>query len=210
MCSMSQISSTEFKIDQNLSIYISYVADENANEEYIRNVFKYLNIGDVKRVDFQPKISVYSNESFGKVAFVHMKTWYKNICVENLQERIMNNKVNKEARIVHNDPSYWVLKRNKRDTLDNSLEKMNERIAYLEQQNSNFETKIGHLEWMVGLHDANIRYLCNKVNIDTTVQSTYLPQLTTSTPVNMFNDIWGKRLRKRFHSINYHENREVD
>ena len=236
MCSSSQIdgyhwtpplTTSQYNVDQTLSVYISYVADEDAREEYIKHIFNSLNLGIVKRVDFQPKYSVYSKNSIGKAAFVHMEKWLDNVCVENLQEKIMEDG-DKEARIVHDDPRYWVLKRNKRPIPENYAEQLTnlqnsvfetnkqhtERISALEQYNTTLETTLGQMQWWIRLHDSNIRYLCDRVNTDNPVQATVVSQPSTSTPVHyntdMFDEAWGKRLRKRTHPVNYEENSDAD
>ena len=178
-------SPTEWKIDQAMSLYIPYVADKDANRLYIAETFYNLNIGDVKRVDFQPHHSVYSTDPYGKSAFVHMERWFENVSVENLQKRIRDNIESKEARIVHDDPEYWVLKRNKNPIPDSYTENMEnlvmlqqsvtvltERTDYLAQKNTNLEATIEQMWWWIRLHDSNIRYLCNKVNPLPPVQST--------------------------------------
>lgn len=44
-------------------------------------------------------------------AFVHFEQWYDNISTLNFQERVKNS--DKEARIVYNDPWFWVCFENK-------------------------------------------------------------------------------------------------
>ena len=67
-------------IIQSLSVYIPSVSIEHANYHYFYDVFNTLNIGMVKRVDFQPK-----NDSLTFMAFVHMVKWYENEPVMKLQ-----------------------------------------------------------------------------------------------------------------------------
>ena len=230
MCSMSQIKGIDceplkntYNIDKTLSVYIPYVANEDANTEYIKNRFNTLNLGIVKRVDFQPNYSVHSKNSIGKKAFVHM-VWFDNISVEHLQEKIMNGGYI-EARIIHDDPRFWVLKRNKRPIPENYAEQLanlqksvfetnkqfTENIQSLEQKNRNLETTIGYMQWWIRLHDANIRYLCDRFNSNATVSATLVSQPSTSTPVSaytntdMFDGGWSRRLRKRSNQINYNE-----
>ncbi len=174
MCSESPVlqkftqqeeSTMKLSIDQDLSVYIPYLENQHANEEYIRNIFNSLNIGDVKRVDFQPKSNVYLDTSHDKVAFVHMERWFNNICVHNLQERILDE--NNEARIVHDDPHYWVLLRNKRPIPENFSEQLSilsARINTLEQKNIVLETTIGEMQWWIYQNNNNINFLNSKFN----------------------------------------------
>ena len=208
-------SNMELSIDQNLSVYIPYLENQHANEEYIRNIFNSLNIGYVKRVDFQPKTNVYLNTSHDKVAFVHMERWFNNICVHNLQERILDE--NNEARIVHDDPHYWVLLRNKRPIPENFSEQLSllsARINTLEQKNMVLETTIGQMQWWIHQNNININFLNSKFN--NAVQAIPISQSnpkTTSLPppppspkeqydnssVNNSNNsnTWSNRLRTR-------------
>ena len=190
-------SNLQFNIDQTLSIYIPSILDEYANPQYIRSIFQNLNIGIVKRVDFQPINT--SSTSSDKMAFVHMLYWYTNVVVENLQERI--NSTGLEARIVYDDPHYWVLQKNKRPIPDNYAEQlvqlqksafevnqqMNSRITNLEQKNTELETTLAHMQWWIRLHDANINYMCNKFGLnggETSVLSSTDVD-TTNTMTNM-------------------------
>ena len=181
-------STPSFNIIQSLSIYIPSVNIEHANYQYFYNVFNTLNIGMVKRVDFQPK-----NDSPTFMAFVHMVKWYENEAVMNLQEKILNEDPNvHEARIVHNDPDYWVIKPNKNPIPDNYAEElaqvklnmgtlMNVINKQSETINSLSET-IKSVRYMNQLHDANIKIL-----IDALQQQ----------------DSWENRLRTRKTSVKY-------
>ena len=181
-------STPSFNIIQSLSIYIPSVNIEDVNYQYFYNVFNTLNIGMVKRVDFQPK-----NDSPTFMAFVHMVKWYENEAVMNLQEKILNEDPNvHEARIVHNDPDYWVIKPNKNPIPDNYAEElaqvklnmgtlMNVINKQSETINSLSET-IKSVQYMNQLHDTNIKIL-----IDALQQQ----------------DSWENRLRKRKTSVKY-------
>ena len=217
MCSESvsltnMISPTfSWNIDRNLSVYIPYVDNSCANEEYFKHVFKSLNIGIVSCVYFRTKQSVYSNTSYGKTATIYMKDWFDNISVEHLQEKILEDN-GPEARIVHDDPHYWVLQENKKPVPENYIERLthlqNEmvktnkelftRINFLEQKNLTLETTIAEMQWWIKLHDTNINYLCNKVNSPIVESSPNTNQVT-------FQTIWENRLRERSNRVNYRD-----
>ena len=175
-------------IIQTLSVYIPSVSIEHANYQYFYDVFNTLNIGMVKRVDFQPK-----NDSPTFMAFVHMVKWYENEAVMNLQEKILNEDPNvHEARIVHDDPDYWVIKPNKNPIPDNYAEElaqvklnMGTLMSVINKQsetiNSLSET-IKSVQYMNQLHDANIKILINALQQQ---------------------DSWDNRLRKRKTSVKY-------
>ena len=175
-------------IIQTLSVYIPSVSIEHANYQYFYDVFNTLNIGMVKRIDFQPK-----NDSPTFMAFVHMVKWYENEAVMNLQEKILNEDPNiHEARIVHDDPDYWVIKPNKNPIPDNYAEElaqvklnMGTLMSVINKQsetiNSLSET-IKSVQYMNQVHDANIKILINALQQQ---------------------DSWDNRLRKRKTSVKY-------
>jgi hypothetical protein len=204
-------SNMEFTIDQSLSLYIPYIENRYANEEYIRNTFKSLNIGDVKRVDFQTKTTPYSDTSHGKLAFVHMERWFNNICVHNLQERILDE--NNEARIVHDDPQYWLLLRNKRPIPENFSEQLSllsARINTLEQKSMGLEKTIEEMHWWIYYNNTIINFLYSNVNnmdqatpisqaypVTTTPEPPPSPKANYNITSDSNSDLWKNRLRSR-------------
>jgi len=95
-------------MEQSLSLYIPHVF-ENISEKKMIDVFEDQGLGKVKNIDFIEKID--KNGKIYKTAFVHFECWYDSIITRNFQERIKN--PNKEARIVYNDPWFWVCFENK-------------------------------------------------------------------------------------------------
>ena len=86
-----------------MSIYIPRIF-ANITKDFIVDTFEFQQIGKVKQVDFVEKM-----DNKGKTynsAFVHFDFWYDNISASNFQKRVKDE--NKEARIVYNDPWYWV------------------------------------------------------------------------------------------------------
>ena len=91
----------------NLSLYIPHVF-LNLNESFIADMFESLRIGRVDRVDF-----VRKSDRYGKpynAAYIHFAEWYTGPAVENFVERVKNPA--KEARIVYEDPWYWIVLEN--------------------------------------------------------------------------------------------------
>jgi len=95
-------------MEQSLSLYIPHVF-ENISEKKMKEVFEDQGLGKVKNIDFIEKMD--KNGKIYKTAFVHFDCWYDSIITRNFQERIKN--PNKEARIVYNDPWFWVCFENK-------------------------------------------------------------------------------------------------
>lgn len=101
-------SNNSYEVRQGLSLYIPHVFP-NFTKEYIAKVFDDLVIGYVDHVDLVPK-----QDRFGKnynAAYVHFAEWYERPATEHFQERVLN--PNKEARIIHDDPWFWIVLENK-------------------------------------------------------------------------------------------------
>jgi len=93
---------------QNISLYIPHIF-ANYTKEDVSRVFEDLNIGKVKNIDFVSKMS-----KEGKVynsAYIHFVEWYDTIVAYNFQSRVLD--VNKEARLMYEDPWYWIVLENK-------------------------------------------------------------------------------------------------
>jgi len=91
----------------NISLYIPHVFP-NFTEGYIASVFEDLEIGCVDHVDLVSKL-----DNSGKpynAAYIHFKYWYSGPIAENFQARVQD--PSKEARIVHDDPWYWIILEN--------------------------------------------------------------------------------------------------
>ena len=121
-----------FNINSDLSIYIPRVF-ENITEDRIKEVFLTLCIGDVSRVDFVVRPENGVDQYTTNMAFIHFNTWYDNITTEHLQERIYDH--DREARIVYEDPYYWVLLPNTNPRTENELlleDKLNCQLAMIQ------------------------------------------------------------------------------
>ena len=91
----------------NISLFIPHMF-KNFTAEYIAKVFDKLKIGMVDHVDFVPKVDRHGRQY--NAAYVHFKHWFDGAIAANFQERVLNPK--KEARIVHDDPWYWIVLEN--------------------------------------------------------------------------------------------------
>ena len=164
----------KYNINENLSIYIPYINREQADENYIKHIFNTLNIGIVNHVDLYE----CSHSSNYKMAFIYMKKWYDGLLVQHLQEKILD--IKQEARLVYDDPQYWVLLPIKHPFPENYTERIdylhkllmetnrltNIRINTLEEKNKARETEILHMQWWIKLQHTNILYLYSKLNND--------------------------------------------
>uniref|UniRef100_A0A6C0E1Z3 Uncharacterized protein n=1 Tax=viral metagenome TaxID=1070528 RepID=A0A6C0E1Z3_9ZZZZ len=101
--------------NNNMSLYIPYVRLD-VEKEFMADLFGYLDIGCVSRIDFVTKTNKYGNRYHR--AYIHFERWYETIVSYNFQEKVKE----KTARLVYNDPYYWVvlenpIKINKGDTI---------------------------------------------------------------------------------------------
>jgi hypothetical protein len=138
-------------INQKLSIYIPHVF-LNITKERICDVFENQAVGEVERVDFIPKKGKDGKEY--NTAFIHMKCWYDNDCVFNLQSKIKT--TNSTARIVYDDPWYWNIYENMNPRSLNEL-KLEEKIYNQNNQINNLTTEMQKI-------DAFSQYLEDELN----------------------------------------------
>ena len=98
---------TQTQTHTQMSLYIPHVFP-NFDEQYIANVMKEMNYGIVDHVDLVSKID--KNGKRYNSAYVHFASWFSGTIVENFQAKVRD--PNAEARIVHDDPWYWIVLEN--------------------------------------------------------------------------------------------------
>jgi hypothetical protein len=81
----------------------------------IVKTFESLNLGEVESVDIVMKTGK-NNEPI-KMAFVHFHQWYNNSGANNLRQKIED--PNCEAKLVYDDPWYWIVLPNTSEHKDN-------------------------------------------------------------------------------------------
>jgi len=94
-------------VNQSLSLFIPHVFP-NITQERIADVFYRLGLGEVKRVDRILKRDANDNEYYS--AYVHFNEWFNTKTVLHFQERVY--RPDKEARVVYDDPWYWIVLEN--------------------------------------------------------------------------------------------------
>jgi len=92
----------------NMSLYIPHVF-ANISEDRIINAFEGQIIGKVKNIDLVGKMGK-DGKPYNAV-YIHFEYWCDNSVARNFQERVLN--PNKEARIVYEDPWFWIVLENK-------------------------------------------------------------------------------------------------
>jgi hypothetical protein len=112
---------TTTAFNYNLVIYIPRMNTFWATPEKVKEVFIKQNIGMVSRVDIIKKRVTKQRKrerkhvggDYMRSAHVYFKTWFDTEANRNLQARIMD--PNKEARVVIDEPWYWLLLESQRN-----------------------------------------------------------------------------------------------
>ena len=156
---LNENSVDKFNINQKLSIYISEIQDKYANEEYIKNLFENLKICKINSVYFR------KNSNCTLCAVIYIDYWYNNIMVETMQKKIITPEV--DAILVYDDPNYWLLHENKISlyNTNHELMQLEKIINYQNEKITTMEKAFNDISWFIKLHDANIEYLSNKINL---------------------------------------------
>ena len=92
----------------NISLYIPHIFD-NFTKDFVASVFEKCLIGKVEHIDFISKLG--KDGKTYNAAYIHFEYWFENSTAERFQERILDGK--KEARLVYDDPWYWIVLENK-------------------------------------------------------------------------------------------------
>jgi hypothetical protein len=95
-------------INHNLSLYIPRVF-ANITKERIARVFESLNFGYVSRVDLVVKES--PNGQHYNSAYIHFDEWFDTTANRAFQDRVIHPE--RDARVVYDDPWYWIVLENK-------------------------------------------------------------------------------------------------
>jgi hypothetical protein len=103
---------SQYNINQNLSLVIPSILPQRTNEQYIIDVFHKQNIGKVYKVDI-----IRKKDEPGRCypiyqAFIYFSAWYENDIAYHFQQRLYSEK--KQTRIVYDDPCYWIIFENKK------------------------------------------------------------------------------------------------
>ena len=93
---------------KNISLFIPHVY-ANFTSAAVFGIIQDMGIGEVKNVDFVSKTG--SDGKPYNAVYIHFYQWYDNIVARNFQERVLN--PSKEARIMYDDPWYWLVLQNK-------------------------------------------------------------------------------------------------
>ena len=105
---------------KNISLFIPRVF-LNISKEFISDTFYKMGFGQVSRVDlvYQNKPKPYNS------AYIHFESWRVNKLSENLQQRIFKEG---KAKVVYDDPWFWIVLENTSREEMKPLEKLPERF----------------------------------------------------------------------------------
>jgi len=120
-----------YKIDQDLSLMIPRVFPQWTNEQHIMDTFHKQDIGKVYKVDIIRKPDEPGRDYPIYQAFIYFSAWYENEIAYHFQERIFNS-VNKQTKVVYDDPWFWVVFENK--SKKKALSKEDIRLMQMEKQ----------------------------------------------------------------------------
>ena len=118
---------------ENMSVYIPHVFP-NFTSEYIAGVFEKLRIGVVDHIDLVAKVDRQGKPY--NAAYIHFKYWCSGPAAENMYYKIKN--PNEEARIVHDEPWFWILLENKAKKYEPAARRPRIEIADLEEPHDPF------------------------------------------------------------------------
>jgi len=123
-----------FPIDQTLSLLIPRVFPQWTDEQVIIDIFHQQRIGRVYKVNVI-RVPDSKKRSYPIYqAFVYFTAWYDTEIAYNFQQRIYGPK--QQARVVYDDPWYWVAFENKKRGLSNNDKRLI-RIGYQAYVNDN-------------------------------------------------------------------------
>lgn len=91
--------------DQNMNIFIPHIFPNWANKNKIIKIFENLDIGIIDNIYFIKKNNKYNNTYYQ--AHIIFEQWIDSNQNRNIQEKIYKN--NLSAKIVYDDPWYWIL-----------------------------------------------------------------------------------------------------
>ena len=99
--------SYQVQFNSQMSLYIPHVFP-NFTSEYIASVFEYMEIGSIDHVDLVARVDKHGN--YYNSAYIHFIYWFAGPIAENFQARVLD--PTREARIIHDDPWYWIVLEN--------------------------------------------------------------------------------------------------
>lgn len=137
-------------------MFTLYIPDfvHPADLDLIKETFEKLELAKVRKVEFLEHLECEYNvepELYG-AARVYIDYWYDNGSVSHMQERIKN--PNQEARLVYDDPHYWVIEDD-----DDDLNKIVDGMSQSLREN---DMRINDINSYLHHNYSYVQYLLNK------------------------------------------------
>ncbi len=149
MSSTNQDSKT-YDVKQGLSLTIPRVFPQYVDEQQMIDIFDRQHLGRVYKVNMIHMKGESRRRGHPMYkAIVYFSAWYDNIIAYNFQQRIFNNG---DARVVYDDPWFWVAMENKEQRLSNN-DKRIMRVAY---QNYINEQKLEKMSISINIMENHI------------------------------------------------------
>lgn len=143
------------------SLYIPIIG-KDITHDYVAKCFHDNNIGKVCHVDF-----VLNKQKLRREAFIHFSEWYTSEPANQLKAQLeIASATGQNCRIMHSGTNYWPLLLNKNPLEKDSPLKKSNSVYEIEDRILNIERMLERLTFMSKLHDANIRYILQKSNVD--------------------------------------------
>jgi len=145
---------------QNLSVFITRIHRDDANEDYIKGVFYEQEIAHVRRIDFTKRRDKGGGGHVYYQAKVYFHYWFKNQIAYNLQQRILT-PGNYGGRVVYADPWYWIVLKNTNPMtemelcVNERLEEMEKNMKRVKRQVSELQTDVATLKEKEKAHKPN-------------------------------------------------------
>ena len=138
------------RVNQKLSLMIPRVFPQWVDEQKMIDIFHQQHIGKVYKVSIIRMPDSKKRDYPIYQAFIYFSAWYENTIAYNFQQRIYGQKA--QARVVYDDPWYWVVFENTKRRLSNN-DKRIMRLGYQaylqEQASAEQEQRIRYLEDML-------------------------------------------------------------
>jgi len=152
-------------VDQGLSLIIPRVFPQYIDEQGMIDTFEQQKLGRVYKVNMIHMNSESRRRGHPMYkAIVYFSAWYDNVIAYNFQQRIFNQG---DARVVYDDPWFWVAMENKEQRLSNN-DKRIMRVAY---QNYLNEQKLEKMSISINRMENQLTTGWSKVTIQDAMSS---------------------------------------
>lgn len=121
------------RINQGLSLVIPRIFPKWIDEETIIRIFDKQQIGRIGKVSIVRKPDEPGRNYPIYKAYLYFSVWYENEIAYNFQQRIYGPK--KQARVVYDDPWYWVV-----------FENTNSKLSFTDQRILRMDARMYHTE----------------------------------------------------------------